>query len=134
MLSVNTGLWQDYSGREFGFKNQNESTATNVANRGYNREPAGEAVAAIRAVNQCLENFHLLHIFPDEIGYTPGELKAQLLGQCYFLRGWHYFQIINRYGGMPIMDRVYKSTERLTWSVRLIWNLRNGWLLTWILL
>lgn len=111
MLSVNTGLWQDYSGREFGFKNQNESTATNVANRGYNREPAGEAVAAIRAVNQCLENFHLLHIFPDEIGYTPGELKAQLLGQCYFLRGWHYFQIINRYGGMPIMDRVYKSTE-----------------------
>lgn len=109
--TVNPGLWLDYKGRDFGFNNQNESSSTSEANRGYNREPAGEAVAAIRAVNQCLANIDLLTVFPEEIGYTPEELKSQLLGQCYFLRGWHYFQIINRYGGMPIMDRVFDNNE-----------------------
>lgn len=105
---INQGLWLNTNYRDFGFNLRFE---TNPGQRGYDREPAGEAVVAIRAINQCLENFDLLKVFPQEIGYSEEELKSQLLGQCYFLRAWHYFQIINRYGGMPLMDKVYGNDE-----------------------
>lgn len=68
---VNPGLWLDYKGRDFGFNNQNESSSTSEANRGYNREPAGEAVAAIRAVNQCLANIDLLTVSPKKLVILP---------------------------------------------------------------
>ncbi|WP_372772502.1 RagB/SusD family nutrient uptake outer membrane protein [Mangrovibacterium sp.] len=66
-----------------------------------------KAFVAIRAVNTVLENINLLKEYPAETGYTAEELEDQLIGQCYFLRAFHYFQIIRRYGGYTIMNQVF---------------------------
>lgn len=52
----------------------------------------------------------------EKIETVPGlsaEQKNQLLGQAYFFRGWYYFQIIQRMGGMPIYDKVYNANDDL---------------------
>lgn len=41
---------------------------------------------------------------------TP-EQKNEILGQAYFYRSWFYFQIIKRYGGMPIIDKVFEGGD-----------------------
>ncbi len=86
----NNGLWLDASISDFGFSSS---------------EMAGEAVEAIRIVNLCFDNYDQLVSFPDptQSPYTEDEYRNQLLGQMYFLRAFHYFQIIKRYGPMPDM-------------------------------
>ncbi len=93
VTNVNSGTWLNKSNSELGI--------TSLS-------PAYNATMAIRAVNLALENADLLTTYPGETamyGVTTEESKVEmknhLLGQCYFLRAWHYFQIIMRYGGMP---------------------------------
>ncbi|MFI3285591.1 MAG: RagB/SusD family nutrient uptake outer membrane protein [Rikenellaceae bacterium] len=90
----NQGLWLDASISDFGFGDS---------------EMAGEAVDAIRIVNLCFDNYDKLVSFPDpeKAPYTEEEYRGQLLGQMYFLRGFHYFQIIKRYGPMPNMQETF---------------------------
>ena len=104
---INKGLWMNFNGRDFGFKNCSEFNS-----RQYYREPAAEGVNAIRAINECFANWDLLTEFPKETEYSEQELKYQLRGQMFLLRAWHYFQIINRYGGMPEMRDV-SSTDAI---------------------
>ncbi len=45
-----------------------------------------------------------------DIDKVPGLTDIQrneILGQTYFLRAWYYFNLMKRYGGMPILDKVY---------------------------
>jgi hypothetical protein len=37
----------------------------------------------------------------------------EILGQAYFMRGWYYFQLIQRVGGLPIYDKVYAPNDNL---------------------
>ena len=46
----------------------------------------------------------------DKAPLTP-EQKNEILGQAYFYRSWFYFQIIKRYGGMPIIDKVFEGGD-----------------------
>lgn len=39
------------------------------------------------------------------------EQKHEILGQAYFYRAWFYFQIIKRYGGMMIIDKVFEGGD-----------------------
>jgi len=80
-------------------------------NTGNAKNFSGRAVFAIRAENQAIANMHKLEEFPKETGYSEKELRDQLLGQAYFLRAWHYFEIIRRMGAMPRMDKVFNSDE-----------------------
>ena len=111
-VAVNKGLWMTflynsiYCPSDFGMYLEEE-----FHGRAYGREPAGEGMLGIRAVNLCLENYDKLEKFPEESKYTEEELRNQLLGQCYFLRGWFYFNIIMRYGPMPIMDHSYGTND-----------------------
>lgn len=104
----NTGNWMDSNFRELG-----GMTIDNVNDefdgKDWKAEPVSKAFIAIRAVNQVLENIDLLTEFPTELGYTPEQLKDQMVGQAHFLRAFHYFQIVRRYGGFPIMDHVYAT-------------------------
>lgn len=43
----------------------------------------------------------------------PAEKKQQLLGQCYFHRGWAYFEICRRWGGMPYFYEPINLSEEL---------------------
>ena len=102
----NTGVWMNSTARELGgmvyIGADKEFDNTDIPG-----EPVSKAFVAIRAVNEVLENIHLLKDYPSELGYTATELKDQLVGQCYFLRAFHYFQIIRRYGGFPVMNQVF---------------------------
>ena len=46
----------------------------------------------------------------DKAPLTP-EQKNEILGQAYFYRSWFYFQVIKRYGGMPIIDKVFEGGD-----------------------
>ncbi len=96
--------WRDLGGMTFLTRNQEFGDArdrfANVVDKG---------MWAIRAVNMLLENIDQLEEYPTELGFTSQQLKDQLVGQAYYLRAFHYFQIIRRYGPMPILDQVLSS-------------------------
>jgi len=114
--TVNTGNWLDYSGAGMSWSMRlgeytNSETNAEFAYRHHFREIQGEAVAGIRTVNLALENMDNIASYPAGSQYSPEQLKSQLKGQCYFLRGWFYFMIIRDYGGMPKMQRSFSSDE-----------------------
>ncbi|KXX69105.1 RagB/SusD family nutrient uptake outer membrane protein [Flammeovirga sp. SJP92] len=51
---------------------------------------------AIRTANITIERIEMLE------DATPQQID-ELLGQAYFMRAWHYFQVLIRWGGMPEM-------------------------------
>lgn len=55
---------------------------------------------ALRIINRVINDHEKVP------GLAESE-KNELLGQAYFLRAWFYFQLIKRYGGMPIIDKVF---------------------------
>ena len=105
----NTGNWMDSGARELGGMTY-DGLGAEFNGNDHATEPVSKAFLAIRAVNKVIENIDLLTDYPTELGYTPEQLKDQLIGQSYFLRAFHYFQIIRRYGGFPIMDRVFTTS------------------------
>jgi hypothetical protein len=50
------------------------------------------------------------NIFLNKIHGVPGNatVKKHLTGQVHFLRAWSYFELIKRYGGVPIIKKVFK--------------------------
>jgi len=123
--NVNNGDWFDYNGAGFRWymgNSENEGIGSDESPQGVdnsaefqfrlqNREVPAEASVGIRACNQILENKDLLQIFPEESEYTKEELKGQLVGQAYFLRGWFYFMLIRDFGGLPDLRRTFSVDE-----------------------
>lgn len=52
----------------------------------------------IRAINIALENLHLLPA-------TSDELRTKLEGELIFLRALAHFELVKRFGGVPIVDK-----------------------------
>lgn len=68
--------------------------------------------ASIRACNLFFENISKV---PDDGVFIDGKtLKQRLAGEVHFLRAWFYFNLTNLYGGVPIINKVYKLTDSLT--------------------
>lgn len=61
--------------------------------------PWKNSYKGIRKVNLVLENIHKVPNFPTE------ELKKRYVGESYYLRAMLYFQLIKRYGGVPLVTR-----------------------------
>lgn len=59
---------------------------------------------AIRITNRVIANI-------DRVADITGEERNLILGQAYFYRSWFYYQLITRYGGMPVLDRVFDAGE-----------------------
>ena len=53
----------------------------------------------IGRANTVLENIGKLETNID------AEIKQRIMGECYFLRGWAYFQLVQLYGGVPIRTK-----------------------------
>ncbi|WP_066628735.1 RagB/SusD family nutrient uptake outer membrane protein [Labilibacter marinus] len=118
--NANTGDWFDWQGPHTRWtmgNSQNEGIATNDGGssefnfRLQTREVPAEASVGIRACNQILANADLLKSFPEESEYTAQELKGQLVGQAFFLRGWFYFMLIRDFGGLPNMQTAFSVDE-----------------------
>lgn len=49
----------------------------------------------------------------DKVQVITPEERAMLLGQAHFLRAHFYFELIRRYGGMPIFDKLLSASDDL---------------------
>lgn len=88
---VNSGNWSGKNIKHMEIGND-LATRTSIARAYEGMRIANRTIADINKVN----------------GITP-EQKNELLGQAYFLRAWFYFQLITRYGGMPVLDKYYSG-------------------------
>ena len=66
--------------------------------------PIRKSYQGIRIANRVLANI-------DKVGNITDEQRNQILGQAHFYRAWFYYQLITRYGGMPILDKVYNGGD-----------------------
>lgn len=82
------------------------------------------AVYAIRVVNKVMAR-----VENDEVPGLTAAQKDELLGQAYFFRAWYYFQVIQRVGGMPILDSAFTSDDDIDLE-RLNYSESTEWLLT----
>lgn len=55
---------------------------------------------AIRVANRVINNI-------DKVPGLSPEQYNEIMGQAHFMRAWFYFQLLKRYGGMPIFDEVF---------------------------
>lgn len=93
--NFNQGNWYTVTRQgnwEVGFTAGGNTTIINKSYRG------------IRIANRVLANI-------DKVGVITPEQKEEILGQAHFYRAWYYYQLITRYGGMPLLDKVYEAGE-----------------------
>ncbi|MDR1154774.1 MAG: RagB/SusD family nutrient uptake outer membrane protein [Bacteroidales bacterium] len=113
---LNAGLWLGRDDvAEIGWNDAN-------VNQNYGRV-IPKSFYGIRISNRILDNVPRMEQLTEE-------QKNQLMGQAYFFRGWFYFEIIRRVGGMPILDRLYNSDDtgdmpRLTYAESSDWIIEN---------
>ncbi|MBK0382853.1 RagB/SusD family nutrient uptake outer membrane protein [Pedobacter sp. SD-b] len=100
---INTGNWLNQSNlgeigdnRGNSFDNVRTTTAPVMENAYY----------ILRVANKVIEKA------PTIPNITNDQLN-QLLGQAYFMRGWYYFQLILRVGGLPIYDKAFNPNDDL---------------------
>lgn len=64
------------------------------------------AYAGIRVANKMLSVI-------DNVPWTTNQSPARIKGEMLFIRAFLYFELIKRFGGVPIMDRVYGPNENI---------------------
>ncbi|WEK38316.1 MAG: RagB/SusD family nutrient uptake outer membrane protein [Candidatus Pseudobacter hemicellulosilyticus] len=62
--------------------------------------PISNAYKAIRIANLVLANY-------TRVPGMTAEQTNEIVGQAHFYRAWFYFDLLKRYGGMPIFDKAY---------------------------
>lgn len=49
----------------------------------------------------------------DVIPFPDDDIRQEMVGEAYFLRAFYFFEVIKRYGGMPIIDTVLIPGDEL---------------------
>lgn len=62
---------------------------------------------SIRKANMGLENIDLMTV-------ATQEEKDIIMGQLYFFRGWYHFILMQYFGGLPYVDRVFPADEQFS--------------------
>ncbi|MBP6755015.1 MAG: RagB/SusD family nutrient uptake outer membrane protein [Bacteroidia bacterium] len=113
---LNTGAWT------------NRSTAPELGWAGTPSFDTGPAITnalfAIRVANKVIDR-----LTGDKSPILTDAQKNELLGQAYFYRAWYYFQVIQRWGGMPLLDKAFATDDNLDLT-RLTYSESTEWLLT----
>lgn len=113
---LNTGVWYNADwAPEVG-------VGTGTGTTTVNGRAISNAFYCIRIANKVLD------VVKDMTNLTDVQ-RNELEGQAYFMRAWYYFQIIIRWGGMPILDRVYSPDENLDFT-RLTYHESTEWLIS----
>lgn len=67
--------------------------------------------AQIRSCNQFLTHYDLIELEDDLQQHDRSDLE-NLKAQVYFLRAYHYYDLLKRYGGVPVLeDHVFKKDD-----------------------
>jgi len=64
----------------------------------------------IRKVNYVLNNIDKLEVEDDEAN--------QYIGEAYFIRAWHYFTLLQTFGGVPYIDKVLNTDSEELFKTR----------------
>lgn len=83
--------------------NSGSMTTENIANFDYQYHTRWPA---IRRANIILERM-------DEVPGTDQSYKDQVKGEAKFIRAFNYFEMLKRYGGVPIVDKRLTATDIL---------------------
>ncbi|MFN3801026.1 RagB/SusD family nutrient uptake outer membrane protein, partial [Belliella pelovolcani] len=110
---LNSGAWinQPISG-ELGWGGSTGGDGSNVITN---------AFYAIRIANKVIER-------AESIPGISNTQRNELLGQAHFFRAWYYFQIIQRWGGMPILDKAFTPDDNLDLP-RLTYSESSEWIM-----
>ncbi len=110
---MNTGDW-------YRQRNAMEVGYTDSGMGGTEGRVIPSAFAGMRVANTILEKV------PD--ADLTQEQKDKLIGQAYFFRSWFYFEIIRRWGGMPLFDKAYAPDDPMDME-RLSYQESTEWLI-----
>lgn len=80
------------------------------------------AYSGLRIVNRVINDIDKVQVL------SPLE-RSYLLGQAYFLRAHFYFELIKRYGGMPIFDKLLSPSDNLD-IPRETYLVSSDWMIT----
>ncbi|GIZ09715.1 RagB/SusD family nutrient uptake outer membrane protein [Flavobacterium sp. UMI-01] len=113
---LNTGAWLNRAAvPELGW----------LGNAGFDQGPViTNSLYCIRVTNKVIERL----TGGAAVNMTDAQ-KEELLAQAYFYRAWYYFQVIQRWGGMPILDKALAADDNLDLE-RLTYAESTEWLLT----
>ena len=112
--TLNPGTWLDQEGSaEVGWTESDVMT--------FKGRAIPNALFSIRITNKIIE------FVPTSEKLTDAE-KDILMGQAYFLRAWYYFQVIKRWGGMPLFDKSYTPNDDLDME-RLTYQESHEWVI-----
>jgi hypothetical protein len=112
--TLNSGDWLNKPNLgEVGWSTDNVSRRSTII---------GRAFPCIRIANKVIANAEKIPNISEE------ELNG-LLGQAHFFRGWWYFQIIIRWGGMPVFDKVFSPNDNMDLP-RLTYHESTEWLIS----
>jgi hypothetical protein len=116
---ANNGNWLENASTRFelGCK-----TAAIVSGSNTGSTAIGRAYTGLRIVNRVINSV-------DQVQTITDEQKKKLLGQAHFLRAYFYFEIIKRYGGMPIFDVLWNAADNFD-VPRLTYQESNEWMQT----
>ncbi|SFG31150.1 RagB/SusD family nutrient uptake outer membrane protein [Prevotella sp. KH2C16] len=84
-------------GYEGGSAHNIRTTFLNIWNRAY---------TLIRSMNEVLSRI-------DEVTNITEEKRNQLKGETYFFRAWAYGNLIERFGGVPLITKVYQLQDSM---------------------
>lgn len=116
-IPINNGNWISAE-----IKNYEIGISAEVQNSTKKGTSIWKAYKGLRIVNRVIRDI-------DKVVNITDSQKNEILGQAYFLRAWFYFQLIKRYGGMPLMDQLFAGdgTEDLP---RKTYHESNDWMVT----
>jgi hypothetical protein len=87
------------------------------------QQPTRLSSNGIRVANNVIANM-------EAVTNLSETQRNELLGQAHFYRAWYYFQLLKRYGGMPLLDNAYagvgdQNVPRVTYQESHGWMLRD---------
>jgi hypothetical protein len=111
---VNMGNWLENAGTRF-------ELGTKVHDQ-LGKPAIARAYTGLRIVNRVIDGV-------DKVQSITDDQKRKLLGQAHFLRAYFYFEIIKRYGGMPVFDVLWGASDNFD-IPRKTYQESNAWMQT----
>ncbi|MDR0713605.1 MAG: RagB/SusD family nutrient uptake outer membrane protein [Bacteroidales bacterium] len=111
---VNAGNWLENAGTRFeiGCKSDGANFKSAIS----------RAYTGLRIVNRVIDG-------ADKVQSITEDQKKKLLGQAHFLRAYFYFELIKRYGGMPVFDQLWGASDNFDFA-RNTYQGSNTWMQT----
>ena len=111
---VNAGNWLENASTRFEIGSKSDGANFKSA--------ISRAYTGLRIVNRVINGV-------DQVKSITEDQKRKLLGQAHFLRAYFYFEIIKRYGGMPIFDQLWGASDNFDLP-RKTYQESNAWMQT----